>query len=187
MDENRNQNAVPEIRGMMRDVIQEFLQTQSGRTEPAYKAELEDERSRREQLERRLNELVEENRKTRQQTEQLERESMVRGELQRLGVTKVDLAWRAVKDDIVRDGGGRLVGRTENGALEARDYLKNFVEANPELLPARISGGAGSQSGSRGNGSGSFDLEKIRPDMSEEDRERARQEIARIAQQSIRL
>ena len=59
---------------------------------------MQEERKRREQLERRLNELVEENKRSRQMAEEAERSAAIRAELQRLGVAKVDLAFKAVQD-----------------------------------------------------------------------------------------
>ena len=76
--------------------------------------------------------------------EEAERNSTIRAELQRLGVTKVDLAFKAVKEDILRGEDGRLVVRTEGGeVVTAKEYLAHFVSENPELLPARIPGGSG--------------------------------------------
>jgi hypothetical protein len=43
-----------DVRGMIRNVIEEFLTTERRKAEPAYKAELLDERKRREQLERQV-------------------------------------------------------------------------------------------------------------------------------------
>ena len=54
---------------MVRDVIQEFVQTQQQKAEPAYKTELLEERRKREQLETRLNEMEEANRRTRAERE----------------------------------------------------------------------------------------------------------------------
>jgi hypothetical protein len=107
--------------------------------------------------------------------------------LQRLGVAKVDLAFKAVKDDVQRTEDGRLVGTSENGALSLRDYLTHFVSENPEFLPARNLGGSGVMSGPRGalTASSSVDLDKIKPGMSPEELERVRQEIARIASQAL--
>ena len=42
-------------------MIEEFVQAEQVKAEPAYKAELLDERKRREDLEKRVNELVQEN------------------------------------------------------------------------------------------------------------------------------
>ena len=93
------------MRTLVRSAIEEFVKAEQTRNEPAYKAELLDERKRRETLERRVNELVDENRKSRQVAEEMERSSTIRTELQKLGVTKVDLAFRAVKDDIATEDG----------------------------------------------------------------------------------
>ena len=134
-----------------------------------------------------MNELVQENLRSRKMAEEAERNSTIRAELQRLGVAKVDLAFKAVKDDVQRTEDGRLVGTSENGALSLRDYLTHFVNENPEFLPARNLGGSGATSGPRGTSaaSSSVDLDKIKPGMSPEELERVRQEIARIASQAL--
>ena len=49
----------------MQAVIQEFVKAEQSKAEPAYKAELVEERRRRESLEQRVNELVAENERTR--------------------------------------------------------------------------------------------------------------------------
>jgi len=176
-----------EIRTIIRDAIHEFVSSEQTKAEPAYKAELIEERKRRESLERRVNELSEENRRSRQMAEEAERGSAIRSELQRLGVSKVDLAFRAVKDDVVRTEDGRLVARGSQGELALRDYLAQFVHENPELLPARIAGGSGASTGHRAApaGGGGIDIEKIRPGMSSEELGAVRREIARIASQSM--
>ena len=190
MDENKQDQTGPnkgvDFRNLIQEAVREFVNLEQSKSEPAYKAELEDERRRRETLERRMNELVEENRKSRQLAEEAERSSSIRSELQRLGVQKLDLAFRAVKDDILRTEDGRLVARTRDGDVTVKDYLTNFVNENPELLPARIPGGSGASTSSKAPSSvpaGSFDIDKIRPGMPKEELERARQEISRIAQQ----
>lgn len=150
-------------------------------------AELLQERKKRENLERRVNELIEEGRKAREAAEQAERYAAIKSELQQLGVVKVDLAFRAVRDDVRRDpAGDKLIAQTEEGTVPLRDYLAQWVAANPEFKPARIAGGAGtSPSRSSAAGSSSFDLDRIRPGMSAADMERARQEIARVAAQAL--
>ncbi|SRR6266404_6179233 len=151
-------------------------------TEPKHiEHELAEERKKRESLEKRVNELIEEGRRAREAAEQADRFATIKSELQLLGVTKVELAFRAVRDDIQRDG-ERLLARTEDGAaVPLRDYLTQWVAANPEFKPARIAGGAGtSPSRSSAAGSSSFDMERIRPGMSAEEMERARQEIAKL-------
>lgn len=186
MEEHMNNEAPksPDIRALIQDAIREFVSQETAKSEPAYKAELEEERRRRESLERRMNELVEENRRSRSMAEEADRNSSIRTELQRLGVSKVDLAYKAVKDDIQRTEDGRLVAKTENGEQGIKEYLTHFVNENPELLPARMVGGSGASGNQRtGTFSSSFDLDKIRPGMPKEELERARQEIARVALQ----
>jgi hypothetical protein len=174
------------IRDLVRNVIQEFVQVQQAKSEPAYKTELLDERKRREQLENRVNQLMEENRRSKLVAEELDRGTTIRSELQRLGVAKLDLAFKAVKDDITRGEDGRLVARSDHGEVSLREYLTEFVNGNPELLPARISGGSGASGTRSAPAASTFDLDKIKPGMSAEELERARQEIARVALQSIR-
>src|SRR5579872_2991177 len=176
-----------EIRSLIRGVIEEFVKAEQVKAEPAYKVELIDERRRREELETRVNELVKENQRTRLFAEEAERSASIRTELQRLGVAKVDLAYRAVKDDVKRSEDGRLIARGEQGELPLRDYLAGFVQENPELLPARIPGGSGMGSGTKAPAQSSgVDLDKIRPGMSEEELTKVRQEISRVASQALR-
>jgi hypothetical protein len=107
--------------------------------------------------------------------------------LQKLGVAKVDLAYRVVRDDVQRAEDGRLVAKTDNGPVSLRDYLTQFVNENPELLPARIAGGSGMGSAQKTVPSGGgLDLDKIRPGMNPEELERVRQEISRLANQTLR-
>ena len=121
MDETRttektasNETDVPSL---VRQAVEEFMRVEQSKSEPAYKVELQEERKRREQLERRMNELTEENKRSRQAAEEADRSSTIKSELQKLGVGKVDLAFKAVRDDIARTEDGRLIGRTETGEL----------------------------------------------------------------------
>lgn len=178
--------AAGDLRGIIRDVIQEFMHHEQARSEPAYKTELVEERKRREQLERRVNELVTENQRSRKTAEEAERNSAIRAELQRLGVSKLDLAYRAVKDEILRAEDGRMVAKTGQGELGMKEYLSQFVSENPELLPARNVSGSGAGFVERQSpGRETIDIDKIRPGMSQEDLARVRQEIARIATQGV--
>jgi hypothetical protein len=176
-----------EVQSVVRQVVQEFVQAQQAKSEPAYKTELAEERRRREELERRMNALVEENKQARQQAEMAERSSAIRTELQRLGVAKVDLAYKAVQDGVTRSDDGRLVARTDNGEVGLKEYLAGFVSENPEFLPARIAGGTGMTATQKAPPAPreSVDLEKIRPGMSKEEMERVRQEILRVAAQNL--
>ena len=173
-----------DIRGLVQSVVQEFIKAEHSRSEPAYKTELQDEKRRRETLEQRVNELVAENERARAKAEEAERSSTIRAELQKLGVAKVELAYKAVRDEIIRGDDGRL--QAQDGA-DYRDYLHRFVGDNPELLPARLTGGSGATSSQRNaSASAPVDLDKIRPGMSADELERARQEIARVASQTLR-
>jgi hypothetical protein len=173
-----------DIRAVVQAVIQEFVKAEQAKAEPAYQAELAEERKRRENLEQRVNELITENQRTRAAAEETERGASIRAELQRLGVAKVDLAYRAVRDDIYRGDDGRLLAK---GGSELRDYLAQFVGENPELLPARLAGGSGASAGQRSSqGTSAVEIDKIRPGMSPEEMERVRKEIARVASQALR-
>lgn len=173
-----------DIRGLVQSVVQEFIKAEHSRSEPAYKTELQEEKRRRETLEQRVNELVAENERARAKAEEAERSSTIRAELQKLGVAKVELAYKAVRDEIVRGEDGRL--QAQDGA-DYRDYLHRFVGDNPELLPARLTGGSGATAGQRNAAaSAPVDLDKIRPGMSPDELERARQEVARVASQTLR-
>lgn len=177
-----------DIQALVRQAVQEYTSVEHSKSEPAYKAELQEERKRREQLERRLNELAEENKRSRQIAAEAERSSAVRAELQRLGVGKIDLAFKAVQDGITRTEDGRLVARGENGEMPLKDYLTSFVSENPEFLPARIAGGTGMTVTLKAPSSGrdSVSIEQIRPGMSAEEMQRVREEIVRVASQTLR-
>ena len=101
--ESENNNATPDVHLIVQQAIEEYTRQDASRREPAYKAELAEERKRREQLERRLNEVVEENKRSRKVAQEAERSSAVRAELQRLGVAKIDLAFKAVQDGIKKN------------------------------------------------------------------------------------
>lgn len=177
----------PELKSIVRSAVEEFMKLDQAKAEPAYKMELLEERRKREQLERRLNDMAEESRRARLAAEEMERASSIRNELQRLGVMKVDLAFKAVKDDIVRTDDGRLIARTDAGEMSAKEYLSKFLGDNPELLPGRIQGGSGAGLGSKPPVQpGGIDLDKIRPGMSADELDKVRQEIARVAQNTIR-
>ena len=174
------------LRAVIRSVIDEFMQAEQVKTEPAYKTELIEERKRREQLEQRVNELIGENKRNKHLAEEADKQSVVRAELQRLGVAKLDLAFRAIRDDVRRKEDGRMVAKSDHGELPLREYLEQFVNDNPELLPARIAGGSGMEPVDRnGPAQRGIDLDKIRPGMDPEELDRVRKEISRIAAQSM--
>jgi hypothetical protein len=152
---------------VIREVFQEFV-----------------ERGKRtETLEQRVNELVQENQKTRAAAEEAQRSASIREELQKLGVAKIDLAYRAVKDEVYRGEDGRLLAE---GGGELREFLTKFVQENPELLPARLTGGSGASTAQRSTAAEGFDLASIRPGMSAEEKDRIRREVARVASQTLK-
>src|ERR1700760_553311 len=159
------------VETVVQQAINEYMRQDVARREPAYKTELQEERRRREQLERRVNELVEENKRSRAMADEAQRSSNIRAELQKLGVTKVDLAYKAVQDGIVRTEDGRLLAKTDRGEQPATEFLAGFVQDNPEFLPARIAGGTGmtgTQKSGPAAGSTSVDIDRISPSMSKE-------------------
>ena len=152
-----------DIREIVRAVVEEFM---------PQKTEFEEERKRREGLEQRVSELI-------VKAEEAERSAAIRAELQRQGVAKLDLAYRAIKDEIHRGEDGNLIGM--------REHVEQFVKENPELLPARVAGGSGAGGGQRSvPGDSRVEIEKIRPGMSAEELDRVRQEIARVASLTLR-
>lgn len=185
-DDGGMQTAGFDLKGLIREAISEFVRFEQSKEEPAHKAELAEERKKRESLERTVRELVEENRRSRAMAEELERSNAIRSELQRLGVVKVDLAYKAVKDEIRRTEDGRLVASTEQGEVGLREYLSRFVNENPELLPARVAGGSGAMPPSKSGGTAAVDIDKIKPGMPAEELARVREEIARVAAQALR-
>jgi hypothetical protein len=169
------------VQAIVQQAVDEYMRQDTARREPAYKTELQEER-RREQLEKRVNELVEENKRSRAVAEEAQRSTSIRTELQKLGVTKVDLAYKAVQEGIVRTDDGRMVARGENGEQPVTEYLAGFVKENPEFLPARIAGGTGMTGSQKSpvQAPGGVDLDRISPSMSKEDLDRVRQEILRV-------
>jgi hypothetical protein len=171
------------VQAIVQQAVDEYMRQDVARREPAYKTELHEERRRREQLEKRVNELVEENKRSRAVADEAQRSTNIRTELQKLGVTKIDLAYKAVQDGIVRTEDGRLVARGDNGEQPVGEFLSSFVQENPEFLPARIAGGTGmtgAQKAAPQATGGGFDLDRISPSMSKEELDRVRQEILRV-------
>jgi hypothetical protein len=181
------ESSATDVRGVVRAAIEEFIRAEKQKAEPAYKTELQEERKRREGLEARVNQLVEENRRARATAEEADKNSQIRGELQRLGIVKIDLAFKAIRDEIVRTEDGRLLAKGPE-AKSLQEYLTNFVQENPELLPARIAGGSGAQTTRSAMHvvSSGIELEKIKPGMNKEELDRVRQEISRLATQALR-
>lgn len=177
-----------ELRMLIRDILQEYSHVDKEIHEPAYKTELVEERRRREQLERRLSELESESQRNRKLAEEAQRSAAVRAELQKHGVAKIDLAFKAIKEDILTTEEGEFAGQLGKNIVPLTDYIAQFVQSNPELLPARISGGAGTTAGMKSalpQTSQAVELERIRPGMDVRDLERIREEVAKVALQAL--
>lgn len=187
-DSISNASQTNELRTLIRDILQEYSHVETEIQEPAYKAELVEERRRREQLERRLTELEGESQRNRKLAEQAQLSSAVRSELQRHGVAKIDLAFRAIKDDILTTDDGEIAGLQGKSLVPLAEYIAQFVQSNPELLPARISGGAGTSSPARSllaQPGSPIELDRIRPGMDARDLDRIREEVAKVALQAL--
>jgi hypothetical protein len=166
----------------IRAMIGEYMRQREDQQDSDVQGMLAEERRKRENLERQLSELGEENRRTRRQSEQTDRVSRIQSCLQELGVRKVPLALRLVKDEIVRGDDGELYAEVKGSRVPYRDYLEDFVAENPEFLPPRIAGGSGASGGAGGEmRSGGIDLNSIRPGMSREELAEAWKEVARLA------
>ncbi|MBI3665532.1 MAG: hypothetical protein HY236_04785 [Acidobacteria bacterium] len=186
MDHQQEAAGDADIRRIVEESVEEYARRAAEEKEPVLKTELAEERRKREQLERRLNELLEENSRHRKLFEQTDRYAAIKTELQRLGVLKPDLAFQVVKDQVFRGEDGQLYAHGEQGDLGLREHLAKFVSENPEFLPARIAGGSGASGGRRPETEGSgMDLSRIRPGMSEEEKRRVRREIARVAGKEV--
>lgn len=192
MSETREQESATQvqagqdIRGIVQEAIQEFLRHRQQESEPAHRAELNEERRRREQLEAQVRQLLEKTRESEMEVARTRMTSAVRDELQKQGVTKVDLAFRAMKDDIRQADHGGYTVRGRDGDVPLQEFVKKFVDENPEFLPPRITGGSGS-SGMGSDATGArFDIDAIRPGMSQEERRQVHAAIASLATQTFK-
>ena len=110
--------------------------------------------------------------------EESDRHSLIRNALggYEFGTEKArDTAFRIFRDEVVRGKDGKLYA--PDGETPYGEYIKAQMEKEHEyLLKPKDVGGAGAQNGgSRRNAA--FDVDDIKPGMSKEDRERARQAI----------
>lgn len=94
----------------------------------------------------------------------LRKDHFLRQALSSMGVENLDLAVKAVREDIVEAGDRKWMATGEGGEVPAQEYLTEFLKKNRELLPARRLQGGGMPA-SRVESGGSVDLEEIRPGM----------------------
>ena len=173
-----------EIRAVVRAAIAEFSNGEQARLEESSRTELAEERQKSEGLRKQVDDLIKETAQFKSKAEEAERHGSIRTELQRIGVRNVDLAYRAVRDEVLRAADGSLQGA---GGEPLGEFLAKFARENPELLPARLSGGSGASPSQPPSGTNrALDLDRIRPGMNPEEMDRIRQEIARVALQTMR-
>jgi hypothetical protein len=173
-----------DVQTIIQQAIHEYMRQDTARGEPAHLTELREERRRRQDLEKRLNEMAQETSKSLAIAAEAQRAGAIRSELHRLGVLKIELAFKAVQDRIVCAEDGRLMA--DNRPMS--EFLREFLEENSEFLPARIAGGTGmtgTQKAGRANSS-AVDLDKIGPSMSRDELERVREAIMRVGSEMNR-
>jgi hypothetical protein len=154
-------------------------------TSAAPVADASEKEEARAALEQQLEELRRSAEEYRTRAEAAEKAATVREELRKRGVTNVELAYRAIREDLTRGESGDIRAKTAGGEVALAEYLGQFLQSNPELMPARRLGGAGSSGGAEGESAG-LDMDSIRPGMDPAEMERARREVARVISQSLR-
>lgn len=175
-----------DIRGIVQEAMEEFSRRKREEAEPAQRAELMEERRRREQLESQVKDLLQKARESEQEMARTRMTGAVKEELQKLGVTKVDLAFRVMKDEIRQGGDGQYIARGREGDMPLQDFVKKFVDENPEFLPPRIAGGSGASGGGHDAAGSRLDLDAIRPGMSVEERRDFHRAIANLVTQTFK-
>jgi hypothetical protein len=113
------------------------------------------------------------------------REMFLREQIRSLGVRNIELAFRAVREEIEMDGDGEWIAMVKGAKVPAVQFLKSFINQNPELIPARMISGAGAPSRSD-EFRDECDLDQIRPGMDPASMRRAREAVVRIIAQSKR-
>lgn len=114
-----------------------------------------------------------------------DRDAYVREQMRSMGVANIELALRAVRDDIVQQGDGGWTAAVGGEAMPAEQYLRSFVGENPELMPARRTPGVGVPARTV-QLSEECDLDEIRPGMDAAAMRRAREAVVRIIAQRKR-
>ena len=162
-----------ELREAVRAVVTEMMSSERANLGSQEKVGEVDE------LRRQISELSRQRDQMAESIREERRVRLVRDELERLGVGNIDLAYRAVQQDIVFDDTGDPIAMRRGEKTSVEEHLRQFVNENPELLPARITGGAG-VSGAV-DPMAAPDINSIRPGMSEAELGRVRAEIAKLA------
>lgn len=139
-----------------------------------------------------VSKIVEELESTRRELEQLRREKLsqdrevfLRDQIRALGVRNVDLAYRAVREDVSKDQDGVWTAEVDGTKVPATQFLKQFIARNPDLIPARMISGSGAPSRAEETDH-ECDLDQIRPGMDPASMRRAREAVVRIIAQTKR-
>lgn len=106
--------------------------------------------------------LTEENKQEKQKREEAEKSKLETDRVSQIrtvlaGIEFADdksrnLFFNAYKDQVKRDDNGQLVVETTTGPMVFDEYLKLEAEASPNLLAAKVKGGAGANAGSKVGG-----------------------------------
>jgi len=138
---------------------------------------LQEDLDKTQRLAAKLAKQVEESERKQQETaakaEQSERFSSIRTALQNAGANpkKIELAFRAVKDDVVRAEDGALIVKNVGKDKEDQPldvFVAGFLKDNPEFLPPRGVAGSGAER-SEQHRQGEVDADSIKPGMSDKD------------------
>lgn len=100
--------------------------------------------------------------------------------LQQQGLAKTNIASRLLLDEVYRAEDGRLYADRDGERVPYKAYIAEFLQDNPELLPPRIAGGAGSEQRNIGART-TLALEDIRPGMDSETHRRAWDIVSRLS------
>lgn len=132
--------------------------------ETATSAQLRAERTKRENLEKRVNELIAEGQASAARAEQADRYSQIRAELAAAGVVSVEDAFGAIRDGVARGEDGKLFGKgKDESEIPLKEYVAGWVKERPHFLPARVAGGSGAAKNQGSAGAKTFTLDDIKP------------------------
>lgn len=114
-----------------------------------------------------------------------DRELYLKDQIRALGVRNIELAYKAVREEIEQSEDGEWIARVGSERVPATQFLRSFVSQNPELVPARLISGSGTPARSE-EFRDDCDLDQIRPGMDPVSLRRAREAVVRIIAQSKR-
>lgn len=145
------------------------------KVDPKVIAQLENERKARERLEKQVNDLLGENKKTKEEAELKERLAEIKSAMSKFSFANEgtrDMAFEYFAGKIKRGEDGALVAPGKDGEVPYDHFIKGHLESNPNLLAAKQSGGGGATGGEPYRGS-KFDASVIKPGMTSDQRKAA--------------